>query len=108
MGVSTSYNASKVLLDVNVPYIEEFRTRMLDMGSSQSLSSTSSRAALSDDKEVGIVKMLSELQTTKEARGLWFYGKINAILNATSWAYMGCFKRSYLVIASKTVIFSHK
>ncbi|CAH9065077.1 unnamed protein product [Cuscuta europaea] len=36
MGVSTSYNASKVLLDVNVPDIEEFRTRMLDMGSSQS------------------------------------------------------------------------
>ncbi|CAH9104480.1 unnamed protein product [Cuscuta epithymum] len=67
---------------------------MLAMGSSQSLSSTSSRAALSDDKEVGIVKMLSELQTTKEVRGLWFYGKINAILNATGWAYMGCFKRS--------------
>ncbi|CAH9113030.1 unnamed protein product, partial [Cuscuta europaea] len=66
MGVSTSYNASKVLLDVNVPDIEEFRTRMLDMGSSQSLSSTSSRPALSDDKEVGIVKMLSELQTTRE------------------------------------------
>ncbi|CAH9052719.1 unnamed protein product [Cuscuta europaea] len=94
MGVSTSYNASKVLLNVNVPDIEEFRTRMLDMGSSQSLSSTSSQPALSDDKEVGIVKMLSELQTTKEVRGLWFYGKINAILNATSWAYMGCFKRS--------------
>ncbi|CAH9072450.1 unnamed protein product [Cuscuta epithymum] len=93
-GISSSFYATKMLIDEHIPEIEEFRARFAAMRNPSSRSNSETLSGISshvDGIEIGTTKKLSELATTNEIRGCWFYAKVKSIINIDNWSYLSCF-----------------